>query len=157
AGSKRCEGSISIVKILNPKTDPGLFNLEIDGKTAGGAAAVGDGGNTGTIAVDSGEHTVGESAVPPTDLSDYEVQITCSAGQTVIAEGSEPKLSLTVKRAQAVLCTITNTLKVANTISPELECVVFRKGAPNLAVWGYSNPNSFPVTIPVGEKNGFEP
>ena len=31
-----------------------------------------------------------------------------------------------------------------------LQCVVFRSGAPDQAVWGYSNPNSFPVTIPIG-------
>ena len=42
--------------------DPGRFNLEIDGETAGGAASVGDGDNTGTVAVNAGQHTVGESA-----------------------------------------------------------------------------------------------
>ncbi len=59
ASSAHCQGSITIVKVLNPASDPGRFNLEIDGATAGGAAAVGDGGTTGTIAVDSGRHTVG--------------------------------------------------------------------------------------------------
>ena len=49
-----CRGSITIVKVLHPSSDPGRFDLEIDGDTAGGAEAVGDGGTTGTIAVSAG-------------------------------------------------------------------------------------------------------
>src|SRR4029079_16897103 len=86
-----------------------------------------------------------------------DIQIACLSGNSVISEGSGSSLKVTVKRAQAVLCSVTNTLKVANTISPVLECVVFRNGAPNLAVWGYSNPNSFPVAIPIGVANSFAP
>jgi hypothetical protein len=157
AGSKRCQGSISILKILNPKTSPGRFSLEIDGQTAGGAAGVGDGGNTGTIAVDSGQRTVGEAAAEGTTLSDFDVQITCLSGSTVVAEGTAPKLTVTVRRGQAIVCAITNTLKLANTITPVLGCVVFRNSAPDVAVWGYANPNSFPVSIPIGATNGFAP
>ena len=157
-GSKHCAGSITIVKILNPRSDPGTFNLEIDGQTAGGAARVGDGGNTGTVAVDAGQHTVGESAATGTDLAAYDTQITCSSGGSVVDEGSGPKLTVTVANGQAVGCTITNTRKaVVQALSPVLECVVFRSGAPSAAVWGYSNPNSFPVTVPVGATNGFAP
>ena len=158
AGSTRCQGSITIVKILNPKTDPGRFNLEIDGQTAGGAARVGDGGTTGTVAVDSGSHSVGESAAQGTDLADYDTQITCSRGSIVVAEGRGPKVTVTVSRGQSILCAITNTRKaVAAAVNPVLQCVVFRSGAPDQAVWGYSNPNSFPITIPVGATNGFAP
>src|SRR5262249_25488179 len=39
--SKRCQGTITVVKILNPSSDQGRFNLEIGGETAGGASAVG--------------------------------------------------------------------------------------------------------------------
>ena len=155
--SPHCQGSITTVKVLNPATDPGRFNLEIDGAVAGGAVKVGDGGTTGTIAVDSGQHTVGESAAAGTDLADYDIQITCSSSTGVAAEGNGAKLTVTVKRGQAVVCTITNTHQLVNTITPELECVVSRAGAPTLAVWGYSNPNAFPVTVPVGETNGFSP
>ena len=59
SGSARCQGSITIVKVLNPSSDDGRFALEIDGDPAGGAVAVGDGGTTGTVAVDSGSHSVG--------------------------------------------------------------------------------------------------
>jgi hypothetical protein len=117
AGSEHCRASIAVVKVLNPASDPGRFNLEIDGAVAGGAAAVGDGGTTGTIAVDAGQHVVGESAVQGTDLSDYDAQISCASGKDVVAEGSGPKLTVSVKNAQAVLCTITNTLSLENTVS----------------------------------------
>ena len=159
AGSKQCPGSITVVKILNPSTDPGRFNLEIDGATAGTGAGVGDGGNTGTIAVDEGKHTVGESAAQGTSLSDYAIQISCLSGKDVVAEGPGPTLgNVTVKGGQALVCAITNTLKAAPTVSPVLECVVFKGSAPDVAVWGYDNPNSFSVTIPVGEAtNGFSP
>jgi uncharacterized protein DUF11/prealbumin domain-containing protein len=155
--STHCQGSITIIKILNPKTDPGRFNLEIDGSTAGGASGVGDGGNTGSIAVDSGTHTVGESAANGTNLSDYDVQITCATSTTIVAEGIGHSLRVPVTPRQAVVCAITNTHKPANTITPTLECVVTQGGAPVTAVWGYSNPNSFPVRIPIGATNGFAP
>ena len=51
SGSSRCGGSITIVKKLVPPNDPGRFSLKINGVVAGGAAAVGDGATTGTIAV----------------------------------------------------------------------------------------------------------
>ena len=61
-----CRGSITIVKVLHPSNDQGRFHLEIDGVTAGGATAVGDGGTTGTVAVNPGAHTVGETAAQGT-------------------------------------------------------------------------------------------
>jgi Domain of unknown function DUF11/Prealbumin-like fold domain len=156
--SPRCQGSITIVKVLNPSSDDGLFTLEIDGQTAGGAAAAGDGGTTGTIAVDSGSHTVGESGAKGTDLSLYDIQISCLSSAGVVAEGSGARLSVPVKLRQAVVCTITNTLKEAKTaVAPVLECVVFRGAVPDVAVWGYSNPAAFPVTLPFGSSNGFTP
>ena len=157
ADSKHCAGSITIVKTLNPRTDDGRFNLEIDGKVAGGAAGVGDGGTTGTIAVDSGSRTVGESAATGTSLSDYDTQIICVSGTKTVAQGNATSIGVTVSNGEAVLCTITNTLKLASTLEPILECVVFRGGAPDTAVWGYSNPNAFPVSVDAGPTNGFTP
>ena len=157
ADSKHCAGSITIVKTLNPRTDDGRFNLEIDGKVAGGAAVVGDGGTTGTIAVDSGSRTVGESAATGTSFSDYDTQIICVSGTKTVAQGNATSIGVTVSNGEAVLCTITNTLKLASTLEPILECVVFRGGAPDTAVWGYSNPNAFPVSVDAGPTNGFTP
>ncbi len=28
-------------------------------------------------------------------------------------------------------------------------------GEPDIAVWGYQNPNDFVVTVPIGDENGF--
>jgi hypothetical protein len=157
ADSQRCPGSITIIKVLNPSTDPGRFNLEIDGHTAGGAAGVGDGGNTGTVAVRAGRHRVGESAATGTDLSDYDTQITCVSGTTTVAEGNTTSVHVRVGNGEAIVCAITNTHNLVNTLTPILECVVFRGGTPVTADWGYSNPNAFPVTVPLGATNGFAP
>ena len=158
ADSPRCQGSITIVKVLHPSSDDGRFTLELDDKPAGGAVAVGNGGTTGTIAVESGSHPVGESAAGETDLSLYDIRINCLGNGVVVAEGSGARLSVPVKLRQAVVCTITNTLKAAKAdVVPMLECVAFRHGAPDVAVWGYSNPADFPVTITPGSGNGFSP
>ena len=156
--SKACQGSITIVKALNPSDDPGRFNLEIGGETAGGASGVGAGGTTGTIAVNTGEHTVGESAAPGTKLANYAVQIVCVSGGNVVAGAASTTVQVTVHRNENVLCTITNTLKSnLKPLVPVLDCVVFRNGAPDLAVWGYRNDNNFAVDVPVGATNGFAP
>ncbi len=158
SGSKACQGSITIVKVLHPSDDPGRFNLKIGGATAGGAEAVGDGGTTGTIAVNAGTHTVGESAAPGTSLDKYVTQISCVSGTTVVAQGNEPTVSVPVRKDADVQCTITNTRKNnLKPVVPVLECVVVRNGAPDQAVWGYRNDNGFAVTIPVGSANAFTP
>ena len=103
-GSARCQGSITVIKRLTPSDDTGLFALMIDGKVAGGAAAVGDGDTTGTISVSSGRHTVSESGAYDTELGDYTIETVCSNG----ASASGPSVQLIVERGQAVECIITN-------------------------------------------------
>jgi uncharacterized protein DUF11/prealbumin domain-containing protein len=156
--SKACQGSITIVKALHPSDDPGRFKLEINGRTPGDTPAVGDGGTTGTIAVNTGSHTVGESAAAGTDLANYVVQIVCVSGGQEVAQATAPSVSVTVRRDEAVLCTITNTRKSdLKPLVPVLDCVVFRGGVPDKAVWGYRNDNDFPVDVPIGAVNGFAP
>jgi hypothetical protein len=163
--SKPCEGqgSITINKVLRPSDDPGRFNLEIDGATVGGASAVGDGGTTGTIHVKAGQHTVGESAASDTSLANYTVQTACASGGKDVAGGAGPAVSVAVGRDENVVCTITNTRKSDVTppelkpLAPMLECVVFRGGTPEQAVWGYRNDNAFAVPVPIGTANGFAP
>src|SRR5262249_39410432 len=154
--------SITIVKELHPDDDPGLFYLQIDGTTAGTGGGVdgkgvGDGGTTGTVAVDTGERTVGESGASGTALRKYDIQIVCTNGTKSVAEGTGATLKLTVKKDQSIICTITNTRKEAKPVSPVLECVAFANGAPSVAYWGYRNDNDFPVTLPIGDKNKFTP
>ena len=66
------------MKDLSPTTDPGLFNLQIDGTTDPDADDVGDGGSTGEETVNTGTHTVGEIAGTDTDLADYQKSISCN-------------------------------------------------------------------------------
>jgi hypothetical protein len=68
-------GTIKVTKKLVPATDSGKFNLLIDGVAK--ATNVGDGGTTGTQTVNTGVHTVGESAGTGTSLSDYDSSLTC--------------------------------------------------------------------------------
>jgi hypothetical protein len=156
--SRLCAGSLTIVKVLNPSDDAGRFNLEIGGVIAGGGAAVGDGGTTGTIAVSAGPHIVGESAAPGTSLARYDTQIVCLSAGAVVAESNSATLTVRVQNEQAIECTITNTRKQQpKPVVPILECVVFKNGAPERAVWGYRNDNAFPAPIPISSSNSFAP
>jgi hypothetical protein len=158
--STHCQASITVVKQLNPSDDPGRFALQIDGTTAGGAEAVGDGGTTGTIAVNSGQHTVGEAAAPGTDLADYDIEIVCRNGDKVVAQATTAQVAVTVPKDASVTCVVTNTRQGgpgANPVRPVLECVAFAGGVPSVAYWGYENDNAFPVEIPIGPANHFSP
>ncbi len=94
--------TLRVIKDLVPDTDSGLFNLRIDGATAGTGANVGDGGTTGFVPVNAGNHVVSETAGTATSLSDYVTVIggDCAANGTV-----------TLALAQNKTCTITNTRK----------------------------------------------
>jgi hypothetical protein len=157
--SPSCQASITVVKKLNPAGDAGRFDLEIDGRTAGTGANVGDGGTTGTVAVDTGEHTVGESGASGTELANYDVEIVCRNGATVVGEGTTAPVKVMVGKGDSIICTETNTRMQGPSpvVVPKLECVAFKDGKPYEAVWGYENDNGFPVTIPVGNSNGFTP
>jgi hypothetical protein len=159
SNSTPCQGSITIVKILHPSDDPGRFNLEIGGQTAGGAEHVGDGATTGSVAVSAGSHVVGESASPGTSLADYDTQIECVSGGSVVAQSGTATVDVTVRRGEDVTCTITNTRRSTpnSLVTPVVECVVFKNGVPDQAVWGYENDNDFAVALPIGQTNGFVP
>ena len=105
-----CRGSITIVKVLHPSSDPGRFHLKIDDATAGDTPAVGDGGTTGTIAVSPGAHTVGESAAQGTSLADYVVQIVCTSGGKVVAEAASATVSVPVEAWTKTSCARSRTL-----------------------------------------------
>jgi hypothetical protein len=91
-------------KTLSPGGDPGPFNLQIDGSTAGTGANVGNGGTTGAVTVTATTHTVGETAGTSTDLANY---------STVIGGDCASNGSVTVNSGDAKVCSITNTRKSA--------------------------------------------
>ena len=97
-------GRLTVIKILSPSTDPGKFNLLIDGTTAGTGANVGNGGTTGAIVKPVGTHSVSETAATGTNLSNYTAVISgtgcASSGAVNLAAGDN------------ITCTITNTRKV---------------------------------------------
>jgi Prealbumin-like fold domain len=94
--------TLRVIKDVVPDTDSGLFNLQIDGATAGTGANAGDGGSTGFVPVNAGNHSVGETAGTNTTLSDY----TALIGGDCAANGA-----VSLALAQNKTCTITNTKK----------------------------------------------
>jgi hypothetical protein len=107
---------LTVIKILQPPNDPGLFNLQIDGVTAGTGANVGDSGTTGAVQVTAGPHTVGETAGTATSLANY---------TSVIGGDCLPNGSVTVADGDDKTCTITNsrkpTLTVIKTLVPSID------------------------------------
>jgi fimbrial isopeptide formation D2 family protein len=107
----RQTGSLTVVKDLSPSDDAGRFDLRIDGSVAANEA--GDGGSTGAVALDTGFHTVGETADGETSLADYASWIECrvNGGQgavTATAAGAGP-LSVWIGDDANVVCVIHNT------------------------------------------------
>jgi hypothetical protein len=109
-------GTIEVIKDLIPSTDPGRFNLQIDGATAGTGANVGDGGTTGQVTVSAGtntnpgaNHTVGETAGTGTDLNHYNSSLSClEAGGSTTPDTDG---TINVQPGDQWTCTITNTRK----------------------------------------------
>ena len=126
--------TLRVIKDLVPDSDSGLFNLQIDGATAGTGANVGDGGTTGFVPVNAGNHVVGETAGNGTTLSDY---------TTVIGGDCAANGSVTLALAQNKTCTITNTKKgmaqivktVSGAVPPAGQSFTFeiRQGASTVA------------------------
>jgi hypothetical protein len=98
--------TLTINQVIDPADDPGLFNLQIDGSTAGTGADAGNGGTTGAVSVSAGAHTVGQTAGSGTDFSDYEASTNCTVdGVSVPLVGDE----VIVGAEEDVVCTITLT------------------------------------------------
>ena len=92
---------LTVIKVLQPGGDPGLFNLQIDGVTK--AVNVGNGGSTGPQVMSVGSHTVGETAGTGTNLTAYAISINCGAG-LISATSATVNLALGDNKT----CTITN-------------------------------------------------
>lgn len=118
--------TLTVTKVLVPAADAGMFNLQVDGATAGTGASVGNGGTTGAVPFTVGSHTVGETAVVGTNLGDYVTTI----GGDCAATGA-----ITLASGDNKVCTITNSrLRVAQSISHTTEDVV-EGGVTRKKVW----------------------
>jgi len=115
------DGTIEVIKDVEPDDAPGLFNLQIDEQTK--FADAGDGDSTGPVKVSAGfstdptpigiTHTVGEIAGTGTDLDLYSKEIDCEdqEGDLANTTGAGP-LDVFVEPGDAWVCTITNTYLV---------------------------------------------
>lgn len=106
----RDTGYITVNKVVAPSNDTGLFNLQVDGATAGTGANVGNGGTTGQVRVVTGTHSVAETAGTGTSLANYSTTYVCMDGQTQVASGTGTNVAgLNVAKDKNIICTFTNT------------------------------------------------
>jgi hypothetical protein len=101
-----------------PATDPGRFDLAIDGVAL--ASGVGDGGGTVAQTVLPGTFTVSEVATTGTNLSSYSTTVTCLDGSEVlVAAAPLTATAVVVAAGHDVVCTFINTLlPVAPVVAP---------------------------------------
>lgn len=150
-------GTITVTKTVVPASDPGRFDLQIDGSTK--AAGVGNGGTTGSVTVPAGTHSVSEVASAGASLADYTSTIDCvgtNDAEPVDVAGSG-LASLPVDPGDDWRCTITNTrntgtITVTNALDPgddpgrfDLEI----DGQTKLAAAG-NDGTTGPVALPTG-------
>jgi hypothetical protein len=103
----RDTGTITVNKELTPTTNPGKFNLNINGTTY--VFNVGDDGTTGAISLVTGTYTASETAGTNTNLSDYETSYECKDGDTVVAKGNTSSTAqLQLGKNQDIVCTFYN-------------------------------------------------
>ena len=92
--------TLTVNKVLDPDTDPGLFNLLIDSDVK--VSDIGNNGTTGAVTLSTGTYTVSETAGTGTDLNDY---ITTFSG------ACDVNGDVTLGDGDNAVCTITNTIK----------------------------------------------
>jgi uncharacterized repeat protein (TIGR01451 family) len=165
--SQPSSGKLVVVKHLVPSSDPGLFNLQVDGVTK--ATNVGDNGTTGVLVYPDTTHTVGETAGTSTSLSGYSSSISCrdlNGTGNVIASGNGTSLQVALADKADVVCTITNTTKQATLI---LQKTVINDNGGTLtqsnfpvaisnvtAAWGSNTVNSGSYTVSETSNSGYQ-
>lgn len=103
-------GTLTVVKVLVPGDDPGLFDLWIGNEVVRADASNGD---SGSRDLPPGDYTVFEQAGTATDLAYYDAEIACDNGPT----GSPPSATVSIDANDEVTCTITNTRRTEPPIS----------------------------------------
>lgn len=92
---------LHLTKALKPASDPGRFDLAMDGTAV--ATSVGNLGGSGSLTLAVGNHTVSEAGAGGTNLADYSKSIDCGNGTA-----SGPSASVTVNAGDDKVCTFTN-------------------------------------------------
>lgn len=135
---------LTVTKTLTPTTDPGRFNLQIDGVTK--AANIGNGGSTGPQPIMVlGAHTVSETAGTGTNLLNYASSINCGAGPV-----STTSLTVSLAQGDNKTCTIANLgpprLTVNKVVQPSGDSGIFNlqidgvTAAANIGTGGSTGP-----------------
>jgi hypothetical protein len=96
---------LSVKMTTTPKTDPGSFDLQIDGVTK--ARNVHQVGSTGTQVMSFGVHRVGETGARGTSLANYAVVIggDCAPdGSITLGPNDNKKCSITNRRLPTTAC-----------------------------------------------------
>ena len=103
-------GTITVVKDFVGTA--GLVNLGID--MVPQVTDVGDGGTTGAVTVETGNHSASEAAGTGTDLNDYNTTYSCledSNAASPVAGSATSTTNIPVEEGDAWTCTFTNTRK----------------------------------------------
>ena len=113
------KGTIEVVKHLIPSSDPGTFDLSVDGTTV---PNLGDGGTTGPITVEAGNHNVHENEHATGSLANYVTSVSCvesnadghvSSSSPLTGPGGFQIITVPVAAGDQWLCTETNTRATA--------------------------------------------
>jgi uncharacterized repeat protein (TIGR01451 family) len=99
--------TLTVIKevVTSQPSDDGLFNLQIDGSTAGTGHNVGDGGTTGAVLVTPGTHNAHETAGTNTQMANYDSSYTCDNDYTGTGTTTD---MFSITGDQAVTCVFTN-------------------------------------------------
>jgi hypothetical protein len=92
---------LHVLKVLRPTTDPGRFDLLVDGMTK--ASAVGNGGRSGPLIETAGTHAITEVAASGTNTANYATTVDCGAGPQPGVSGT-----VSLNHGDDKTCTITN-------------------------------------------------
>jgi hypothetical protein len=103
--NKRKTGTIVVKKQLEPATDNGKFDLQVDGKNV--ASQVGDGGY-GSVTVPTGTHKVGEAGA---NLDQYLSYTTCTKPNGYVVAKGSGLLDVDVASGDTITCVVKNTRK----------------------------------------------
>lgn len=107
-------GTIKVTKTLDPVSDEGRFDLTVGDTVVRADAAHGD---FGIATPPAGTYVVSEAATNQ-PLSDYRRSISCTRnGAEYVANPTDSSVEVSIRSGDIVDCTITNTRKVATTLT----------------------------------------
>ncbi|HYG98895.1 MAG TPA: MBG domain-containing protein [Terriglobales bacterium] len=115
---------LQLYSTVVPASDPGLFNLVVDGSVAATGSDAGNGGGTGILNLPAGTHTVAVEAGTGTDLARYQPVVLCAknggAGQVVATVNSFGPLSFSLNANDYVVCFVQATVRPSASASSNL-------------------------------------